>query len=69
MGAGHRHSKRRGMTKRQIRGRLRTAQKRVAKARGEVDRARQRRDYWSKVSNEMQGRLGMVEDGQMEMEL
>lgn len=56
------------MNKEQLKSRYDDANKRWNEERGEVRRAQQRRDYWDKVMRNLEERLGLVRDGQLEME-
>ena len=57
------------MTKKQLRSKLKKAEQRHKEEIQNVDRARDRRDYWASVASSLKQRLKMINAGQLEMGL
>jgi hypothetical protein len=56
-------------TKRQLESRFRTARKRYKKEQKIAELAQRRRNYWLRVADALEDRLGLVKEGQTEMKI
>jgi hypothetical protein len=57
------------VTKRELQSRYRKAARRVKRETLIVERARDRRDYWSQVKKNLEVRLKLASEGQLELPL